>query len=129
MLADNFYMQYFHTNPEIDLGPGKVTHDMVNLNLDNSFMYMGITMFSFSSIGTIFTVRNSMEDPKTLPWISVKTYMFTGFIVKILGISFYWVYGNENLKEVVFDYYPMDSGYYFTILKWGFNLTQTIFLP
>ena len=78
MLMNNFYIKYFNGNPEIDSDLDKVTHDYINYDIDNSFMYMGITMFSFSSIGTLFTVRNSMEDPKSLPKITQKTYTFTG---------------------------------------------------
>jgi amino acid permease len=109
MIGHNSYLQIFshHTS--------QITQDLVNWDIDHTFLYLGITMYSFSGIGSIFTIRNSMLAPKSLPKISNITYVCIAIIFLILGASFYSVYGNENQQPVAFDYYPNHSNYYFLV--------------
>lgn len=114
MIGHNSWLQIFSQDPKNQIQT-KITQDLFNWDINHTFLYLGITMYSFSGIGAIFTIRNSMLAPKSLPKVSNVTYVCTAIIFLMLAASFYSVYGNENQELVAFDYYPNHSNYYFLV--------------
>ena len=86
-------------------------------------------MYSTSSIGTLYTVRNTMRDPKSMTCLVWIIYMLVYLVFLGIGASFYLTYGNEDLRPVAFDFYTGGDNISIYLLTWGYNITMVIFLP
>src|SRR3990167_2045744 len=73
------------------------------------------------------TVRTTMQQPKKMAPLIIYTFAFIGFIFVMFSLSFYFVYGNENIQEVIFNVYDKDSKMF--LLAIVFCCVLVIFVP
>lgn len=68
-----------------------------------------------------------MQQPKKMAPLIMYTFAFIGFIFMMFSLSFYFVYGNENMEEVIFNVYGKDSNMF--LLAIVFCCVLVIFVP
>ena len=60
-------------------------------NLANMGVFLGISSYAFESVGSIFTVRRTMKNRKTMPRITTWTYVFIALTYYLTGLIIYLV--------------------------------------
>ena len=54
----------------------------------NTFLFFGMSLFGYEAVGTIFTVRNCMAQPKKLPKIILFSFSIIGTMFVSIGKIF-----------------------------------------
>lgn len=91
-------------------------------------VFCGIGGFAYEACGTIFTVKESMKEPRKMGRLLAVTFTFIGLLFLGVSTSFYYVYGNENLDPVAFKIFT-DARPFMHSLSIFFSVVITIFLP
>lgn len=81
---------------------------------NNTMVYTGIALYAYEAVATLFTVRNTMQKPQTLPKITVWSFISIGMMFILFGCSFYSVWG-DHLKDSVWEKFPWSTNKYFYI--------------
>lgn len=63
---------------------------------ENTTLYIGMCLYSYEGIGTIFTIRNTLKKPRRMHKVVIKSYTFMLVLFVVIGISFYLTYGDEK---------------------------------
>lgn len=82
---------------------------------------MGQLLYTFESVGTIFSVRDTLKRPRKMRKVLFWTYALLTILIMINSIVFLLTYGKDGLKEIAFDYFTYDVS--LTMLEWLFYLT------
>ena len=73
---------------------------------ENTTLYIGIALYSYEGVATVFTIRNTMRKPRHMHKYVIKSYSIMVALFVIIGVSFYLNYGDEKLLQSSFDYWP-----------------------
>lgn len=120
----------------VHLMPSNINPSVSYTSFDLSHMgiFFGVGGFAYEAAGTVFTsrleftpVRTTMQQPKKMAPLIMYTFAFIGFIFVMFSLSFYFVYGNENMEEVIFNVYDKDSNMF--LLAIVFCCVLVIFVP
>lgn len=90
-------------------------------------VFCGIGGFAYEACGTIFTVKESMKEPRKMGRLLAVTFTFIGLLFLGVSTSFYYVYGND-LDPVAFKIYN-DCRPFMHSLSICFAVVITLFLP
>lgn len=92
---------------------------MFNFNYTSDMI--GNLLYSFESIGTLFTVRSTLKKPRDMTKILYFSYAMVTFIIMTNSVIFLITYGKDGLRYIAFEYFE----YNFTLvfLEWLFYLT------
>lgn len=94
---------------------------------ENTFRCIGIYMYSYSAIGTLFSVRNTMKYPQKMPKLA--SWGFSSIFVCITASGFmcYWAFGNEHLEKNMLYYFAGQK--LFDILNAILNIVLCFWMP
>ena len=67
------------------------------MNINYSADMIGNLLYSFESIGTVFTVRTTLKRPKKMRKILYLSYTLVTFIILTNSIIFLITYGDDGL--------------------------------
>lgn len=95
---------------------------------ENLTVYVGIVMFGFELIASLFPIRNAMKDPKKITKVSISAYIFLLCLFLSMGILTYTVYGNDT-KQTAFYCYTWEHNSFFYLLQCLFMLFLSPFIP
>ena len=91
-------------------------------------MFCGIAGFAYEAAGTIFTVKETMKEPKKMGKLLAWTFTFIGFLFIMISVSFYFVYGGELIDPVAFKMFHAERPFMHS-LSIFFAVVITLFLP
>lgn len=100
----------------------KTSYKFDYFNFSNFPAFTGNVLYALESVGTIFTVRIGMRNPKRLPNLIISVFAFCFFLFVIQGSTFLLAYGVDNIQHSSFDYFGKDY-YSILVLKILFYLT------
>lgn len=96
--------------------------------IDGTGMFCGIAGFAYEAAGTIFTVKETMKEPKKMGKLLAVTFTFIGFLFIMISVSFYFVFGGELINPVAFKMFHADRPFMHS-LSIFFAVVITLFLP
>jgi amino acid permease len=105
---------------------GRVPRDY--FRWENTTVYLGMALYGYEAVGTLFAIRNTMEKPKKITGATISTFVILGFLYLFMGISTYLVYGN-NTREDSFKCYDKDHDPFFTVLYYVFAFCLAPWMP
>lgn len=82
---------------------------------------IGQILFTFESIGTIFSVRQILRRPDSMREVLHLTYLIVILIIFINAVVFLITYGSDGLRKVAFEYFQGNVS--LIIMEWLFYLT------
>ena len=85
-------------------------------------------MYGLGAVSIIFTIRNTMKEPKKLPKVTISAFSILTSIFVLLPLSTYVVYGDKT-KESSFYCYNWNHEPFFYILECMFILGLVPFMP
>lgn len=97
----------------IDFAEDNISGPPRNLtNWSELTVYLGIALYSYEAVATLFTVRNSMKEPKKCAPLCVWSFTTVGAMFMIMGCSFYSVYG-QTFTNAVWEKFPWETSKFF----------------
>lgn len=107
---------------------GKHDNTIDYFNLAGTGIFCGIGGFAYEACGTIFTVKETMKNPRKMGVLLATTFTFIGMMFLTISLSFYLVYGNEELDPCAFKIYTSARPFMHS-LSIAFSIVITLFLP
>lgn len=130
VLGNDLYLKIVNFEgfiPKEDCSFGKNTIQDL-FRWQNTTAYLGIALYGYEAVGTLFPIRNTMKDPKKITTVSVSSFLVLGVLFLQIGLFTYMVYGNDTLKSA-FYCYTWNHQPFFYICEVIFNLLLTPFMP
>ena len=123
VIGDDIYLKIvnfdgFHPKTDCKYGNG-VTTDLFIWSQTTT--YLGIALYGYEAVGTLFPIRNTMANPKKITTVSITAFMVLGTLFLTIGIFSYMVWGNETQKSAFFCY-TWNGSPYFYVCEVTFNL-------
>jgi len=91
-------------------------------------MYLGIALYGYEAVGTLFPIRNTMQNPKKITLATIITFLILGFFFLVTGLSTYFIFGNDT-KDSVFACYDRKNDMFFFILQTMFIFFLAPWMP
>jgi amino acid permease len=95
---------------------------------ENTTVYLGMALYGYEAVGTLFAIRNTMENPKKITKATIVTFCILGFLYCFMGISTYMVYGNTAAKDS-FACYEANTDLFFVVLYYIFTFCLAPWMP
>ena len=96
--------------------------------LSNTGTFLGVGTYAYEAVGSLYTIRRSMQKPRLLPKLIVLVFVFIGTTFMLGGFGYYTVYGNEAAQPMIFSYYPK-GGNFMYVLVCIVNVSIGSFIP
>jgi hypothetical protein len=77
---------------------------------------LSVGSYAYEAVGALYTVRGTMAKPRQLPRMIVLVFVLIATMFLLGGFGFYTIYGLENGKEIIFDYYPKGSNFMYVLV-------------
>ena len=119
-------LYYNIENLVIKFGENKEIHIA---HMDYATTYLGISLFAYEAVATLFTVRNSLQKPKKISSLVLYCYIFIGALTIIFVNIIYFTLGEGKIPENIFDLYPRHEYLFVYLLYCIFNFFLIIYLP
>ena len=94
----------------------------------NTGSFLGVGTYAYEAVGSLYTVRRTMQKPRLLPKLIILVFILIGTTFMLGGFGFYTVYGDEAAQTVIFNYYP-EGGNFMYVLVCIVNASIGSFIP
>ena len=115
-----------HENQQI---PNNNLVQYTMFNFANMGVFLGVSSYAFESIGSIFNVRRVMQQRSAMPRLQIGAFIFIAATYYVTGLLVYLAYGNNNVKDLVFKYYSMETSPVMNSLGYIFCATCIFNIP
>ena len=98
-------------------------------NLGGTGLFLSMAGFAYEAIGTVFSIRKAMANPHSLASMIKYGFPMIGVMYTVYSLSFYFVYGKDNILPFTLLFYPKDLRPLFYAFGLVFCFALLLFIP